>query len=320
MKTETRKMTQYPDFYECLEFSEMLPSDLRLAPNLLVQVWDHKSLSNFPIGAVRLPVAEIKQAQKMLDPVTPPCWYPLVGIDGKREMGEVLLSFWMFEKRLLSQPLTPPKEIQPHMRRVWLDIHILGIRNLKKIGMSSIRKPFLQFDLASQTFGDLVRTAPSRVPSATNPNFQDRLVMETQVPEDPMFAPALEVRCFDRRVGNDVILGAVAIELNSKMPWNGAQYIPPRQHYIMQTALKERKKAIARRLKKEADLKKKAHGEEVDGDGGDDGKGEEKALLAGEDEGVGAFPPDYGVELPTIVDQEVGKLVQESRLLVYVAY
>jgi hypothetical protein len=68
--------------------------------------------------------------------------------------------------------------------------------------------------------------------------FQDRLIMETQIPEDPIFAPALEVRCIDKRVGGDVIVGTVAIDLDTKLPWNGAAFIPPRQHQILESAMK----------------------------------------------------------------------------------
>lgn len=43
-------------------------------------------------------------------------------------------------------------------RRVWLDIHVLGLRNLKKIGMLNIYKPFVRFDLAAESYGTRVQT------------------------------------------------------------------------------------------------------------------------------------------------------------------
>lgn len=38
-----------------------------------------------------------------------PVWLPLTGIDGKGNMGEVLVSFWLLQKRELDQPITAPK-------------------------------------------------------------------------------------------------------------------------------------------------------------------------------------------------------------------
>ena len=47
-------------------------------------------------------------------------------------MGEVLVSFWLMQKRELDQPLTAPKDIHPHLRRAWIDVHVIGLRNLLK--------------------------------------------------------------------------------------------------------------------------------------------------------------------------------------------
>lgn len=117
-------------------------------------------------------------------------------------MGEVLISFWLLQTRAIDTALTAPKDINPHLRRAWIDVHIVGLRNLL-----GARRPYLQFDVASQSYGDTMKTAPSKIPSATNPNYLERLIIDTKLPEDPLYAPCLEIKCFDARVSSNVILG-----------------------------------------------------------------------------------------------------------------
>ena len=44
-----------------------------------------------------------------------------------------------------------------------------------------LRNPFLMFDVASQTFGDSMKTSQSRIPSTNDPNYLDRLILDTRV-------------------------------------------------------------------------------------------------------------------------------------------
>jgi len=160
------------------------------------------------------------------------------------------------------------QDITPHLRRSWIDIHVVGLRNLLKAEgqkVTNVRKPFLQFDVASQSYGDSAKTAQSRVPSPNNPNFLDRLIIDTKLPEDPLYAPALEIKCYDARVGGTVVLGTASIALSAKEPWNGSEYMPPRQHKIVQAVIKIRKDIARRKLEianAEAAARKKQFGGE----------------------------------------------------------
>ena len=54
------------------------------------------------------------------------------------------------------------------------------------------RNPYLQFDVASQTFGDSMKTSHSRVPSTNDPNSLDRLILDTKVRQSaPLFLTSL---------------------------------------------------------------------------------------------------------------------------------
>lgn len=120
--------------------------------------------------------------------------------------------------------------------------------------------------MAAQSYGDSAKTAQSRVPSPNNPNFLDRLIIDTKLPEDPLYAPALEIKCFDARVGGTVVLGTASVSLSAKEPWNGAEYMPPRQHKIVQAVIKMRKD-IAKRKAEIANAEAAAKRKQLGGEG-----------------------------------------------------
>eukprot|EP00596_Hydrurales_sp_CCMP1899_P004949 CAMPEP_0119051930 /NCGR_PEP_ID=MMETSP1177-20130426/73383_1 /TAXON_ID=2985 /ORGANISM="Ochromonas sp, Strain CCMP1899" /LENGTH=1845 /DNA_ID=CAMNT_0007031303 /DNA_START=346 /DNA_END=5881 /DNA_ORIENTATION=+ len=317
-KTTEKKLTQCPDYFECLEFNQMLPEDLSLAPNILLQVWDSKQFSNTPIGAARFSVGDIPVIKKMLDSIPEPKWRKLAGIDGKGNMGEVLVSFWLHEKRDLEQALTAPKDIHPHLRRVWLDIHVIGLRDLKKPygQLLNIRNPYLQFDVASQSFGDSMKTSQCRIPSPNDPNYLDRLILDTKLPEDPLFAPALEIKCYDSRMGSNIILGTLSVDLATYLPWNGAEYIPPRQHKILESTLTLRKEMALKKLDADARIRKGNALNDEDDD--NDVIESEPILVPVDDMGVGVFAPEAGLdsrylELPVVIDEEEINILKESK-------
>lgn len=46
------------------------------------------------------------------------------------------------------------------------------------------------------------------------------------------------------------VTGSVTVDLTSKLPWNGAEYIPPRQHVILQSTMKIRQDLADERMRK----------------------------------------------------------------------
>jgi hypothetical protein len=91
------KSTQNPAFYEQLEFHQLLPEDLQLAPNILIQVWDNKTFGRVPVSALRIPLADLSLFKNAnTAEIPPPTWKELFGIDGNRKLGEILVSFQLF--------------------------------------------------------------------------------------------------------------------------------------------------------------------------------------------------------------------------------
>ena len=92
----------------------------------------------------------------------------------------------------MKQVLPSCRDITPIFKKVFLDIHVIGLRNLK-YRRNKIRKPFLQFDVCAHSYGEKFITSSSRTPSSTNPNYLDRHIVMLNMPEDPLFTPTLEV-------------------------------------------------------------------------------------------------------------------------------
>lgn len=115
----------------------------------------------------------------------------------------MLVSFQLFLKPTKRTVLPLPERLTPTTRRVFLDIHVIGIRNL--LGLSPIAKPYLQFDCAYHHDGQRQNTQSSRIPSITNPNFLERIVMQVDLPDLPLMVPTLEV-CRMRLIDINMIL------------------------------------------------------------------------------------------------------------------
>ena len=243
LKTKVLRNTQNPVYFQTLEFKKLIPQDMRLAPNLLLQVWDAEVFTGFPVGFLRIKLSDIKvSTNTAYNPDQEPQWMPLVGVDGRGDMGELLVSFLLIQKKSLDQNIPPPREISPNLRKAWLDIHLVGLRNLIKKGYGSIRNPYIQFNLVSTGYGDSVKTPSSRLPTPNDPNFLERKIMQVNIPDDPLYCPALEVQVWDSRTLDSTLLGVITIDLRTKLPWNGNEYVPPRQHQILSDAQEAKKK------------------------------------------------------------------------------
>lgn len=101
-KTTARRNTLHPIFNETLEFHQMLPKSLNLAPKIVVQVWDNKTFNRTAVAQLRFSVDDprvmVSRNINTLDIPTPQ-WLKLYGIDGRAQLGEVLVSFQLFPKQ-----------------------------------------------------------------------------------------------------------------------------------------------------------------------------------------------------------------------------
>jgi len=93
-----------------------------------------------------------------------------------------------------------------------------------------IALPHLKFYLDTNDGTVTGATSESKAPTPDNPNFLEKVVMPVNLPENPIFCPALRIAAFDSRLGGASTpnVGNCRVSLTTKCPWSEA-YVPPRQ-------------------------------------------------------------------------------------------
>lgn len=114
-------------------------------------------------------------------------------------------------------------------RRRVVDIIALGLRNLAPYNMLPIHNPFMEFDA-----GDMKNarsTGASHLPSGSNPNFVEHIRLPITLPANPLYAPALNIRVRDTRLGgfSKPTIGTCSIPLAALIP-DPDGLRPPEQH------------------------------------------------------------------------------------------
>ena len=233
-KTRVHAMTTAPLFYETLEFHEMLPLDVRFGPDIVVQVWDRDVFSsNTPRALLRFPLTKCHVLASEGSKIPSPSWENLTSIGAEPISSQILMSAALIRKRDLSERLGRSECIIPQMRQAWVEITCVGVRQLKAHRLRAPQEPYVRIDVpAPNDRGNCFRTQPSSVPSGRNANFLERKVMAIDMPENPLYAPNLDLRVYDARVGISAglhkhLLGASSIDLSSKLPWNSEAFVAP---------------------------------------------------------------------------------------------
>jgi len=129
-------------------------------------------------------------------------------------------------------------DITPKLRKAYIEVIALGVRDVIPYKMVPMQLPFLKFKLtsASETFEASTNT--SKKPNASNANFLQRIVIEVDLPEDPIFTPKLKLRLFDTRLGgfHKPLVGAAAVDMEPKIPWgDNPEYKPPQAQAFSKT-------------------------------------------------------------------------------------
>ena len=113
--------------------------------------------------------------------------------------------------------MTPHVCQQTRPNRV-VDIIALGLRNLAPYNMLPIHNPFMEFDAGDQKHQKATRA--SHVPSGANPNFVEHIRLPITLPANPLYAPALNIRVRDTRLGgfSKPTIGTCSVPLAALIP------------------------------------------------------------------------------------------------------
>jgi len=261
-RTAAASMTTSPVFYETLQFHEELPSDLRYGPDVVVQVWDHDNFSkNSPMCLLRLPLASCPLLNSETSNPPQPTWLHMTDTNGEALGAELLVAAALIPKRSKADKLNRAPDIKPIMRAAWLEVTSLGVRQLQGLPLRPAREPYVRMDVPSvgaEGGKETLVTKPSSKPSGRNANFLEKQLIYIELPENALFAPRMDLRVYDARVGLSTglqapLLGACFIDLGSKMSWNSEGYTPPQMELFDDAAVRNRAEEEEQRLKNEAD-------------------------------------------------------------------
>lgn len=330
-KTKCASETTSPLFYETLEFHELLPADLNYAPDVILQVWDKDfgPKSNTAMAQLRIPPGDVQLSKHEGSPRPTPTWMRLTDIGGSPVAGELLVSMQLIVKRELGEKFNKAPDIKPLCRQAWVEIICVGVRNLKPFGqpgMNSIREPFVKMVIPGVDEPNIYQTNPSRTPRGRDANFISHTYMTLELPENPVFAPMMDIKVYDTRASglSKPLIGACAIPLDVKMPWNSEGYVAPLSDLFDESEAFKRAEAeqkaredAIRKRQEEEDKEDEEEGaeDEEDEDDDDDGDNVEDALLPelerradatdAKDTGTGAFEAGSLADLPMVHEDAV---------------
>ncbi|OQR97039.1 hypothetical protein THRCLA_07103 [Thraustotheca clavata] len=236
--SKVQKRTRDPMWYEIHTFDVELPpvEMLHFSPQVIIRLMDHdngigESGHDYMGSAfVSFNASNIRDIDDPR-PLPPPEWYKLMQQEEGDTDGAILASIVVVKMDMPDMVLPVPRPIHPKMRKAYIEIIILGLRDMRPYQFLPIQLPFLEFTLGGKVHASQeMKTEKSKRPSAQNPNFLQRIVREVELPEDPLFTPMLNIMVRDTRLGgwSTPTIGNASIDMTTKLPW-GAGYIPPQR-------------------------------------------------------------------------------------------
>lgn len=241
-QSSKKKKTRDPLYYETVYFDINLP-DLKYAPQVMLRVMDYDDFdSDDYVGLVALNISEahIRTSEQLssgkLSVLPDPKWYPLQFQEPGDCEGEILASLELVRKQFPDERVPDSDSIVPKTRKAFIEITVLGLRNMEPFQFLPVQLPFVEFVLGGKDHASQeMITEKSKRPSGANPNFLQRIVKPVELPENAHFAPRLNIIVKDTRLGGfqTPIIGSASIEMTSKIPWS-KHYRPPQSDLFAQ--------------------------------------------------------------------------------------
>jgi len=216
VKTDIIKKSCDPLWYVTKVLDVELP-DLSFAPdvNVLVYDWDQVGSNDF--------LGRFSVSPKTLKPdfQPDPLWYPIYTTDPALPEGEILASFQLipFEKA----KDYPIPSIKPKFKDCILEISAIGLRDLVGYLGFPIGFPYVVFNCGGETS---VKTEKSNKPSGSHPNHLEVLKLNVQIPEDPLFAPPINIQVYDDRVIHKPLVAFRSLNSAQFIPWQKVEVVP----------------------------------------------------------------------------------------------
>ena len=223
-KTSVKNNTMNGVWNELLEFKNisMDIDDQTTWPAFLLSVFDYnKVLSDVPLGYNYLWLCNSHYSINKFELIKPK-WHKLFLPKSNKQQGEVLMSFFIFDEQLGLSGETLKQQIKykPETTLYNFEISVLGLRQLKPLGLIAVKKPFIKFDLNSlNVTGDPgdehapIQTVP--VSGGANPTINTVIQFQTKLPLDNDFMPELQCEVYDNILSglSNSLLGVFSIDI-----------------------------------------------------------------------------------------------------------
>jgi len=220
LQTSVKNNTMNGIWNEQLVFSNVYMdlNDYTTWPIFLLSVFDYNKIkSNVPLGYNYVWLCNGAYALNDTQ-LREPKWHNLFLPKSNKQQGQILLSFYIFDHQNSSKV----KEIQyiPEVSLYNCEINILGLRQLKPLGMIEVKKPFIKFDLNSLNVTGKpedahanIQTVP--VSGGANPTINTVIKFDAKLPIKTIFMPDLQCEVYDHILAglHNSLLGVFSINL-----------------------------------------------------------------------------------------------------------
>jgi len=239
IKSMLRKKTQDPLWYETFTFDTELP-DPQFFPQVNFQLFDWDGMFEAPdycgcfnatLGNNDVFDADDHNGSKEMVPE--PRWIKLMKEQPGDSDGEILVSFQLLRKMRpeMRMPQIPPNGelIKPETVEAFVEIIVIGCRDLQPYKFLNMQFPKLEFSIDSAHGKSVHNTDNSKRPSGQNPNYLERIVLKCEMPTKSIFAPPMTVKLSDSRLAGmyQPVCGTTKIDMMPKLPWCDDTYVPP---------------------------------------------------------------------------------------------
>ena len=244
LQTSVKNNTMNGIWNELLVFNDIIMdiNDKATWPIFLLNVFDYNRIkSNIPLGynyvwlsnGAYLLNEDLDKLQKEKningeekDCDLQPKWHNLFLPKSNKQQGQILLSFYIFQNKrynvteLSKQSLQRKLKFTPKVGLYNCEINILGLRQLKPLGMIAVKKPFIKFDLNSLNVTGKpedahanIQTVP--VSGGANPTINTVLKFDAKLPINQIFMPELQCEVYDHMLSglHNSLLGVFSLDL-----------------------------------------------------------------------------------------------------------
>jgi len=220
LSTTVKNNTMNGVWNEKLEFNNILMDfdDKSTWPIFLLNVFDYNQIkSNVPLGYNYVWLCNAGYALNDINLCTPK-WHNLFLPKSNKKQGQILLSFYIFDENHI--PLKEKIDFIPKTELYNCEICVLGLRELKPLGLIAVKKPFIKFDLNSLNVTGRAEDAHAPIKTipvngGTNPTINTVISFDVKLPTDSKFMPELQCEVYDHMLSglHNSLLGVFSIDV-----------------------------------------------------------------------------------------------------------